>query len=464
MIDEDHPINSIQLGGLPSNKSEAYLDKLARNSFLSLWSFPRIFNNQKDNPSANQGKEVVDLMVVFDRNIILFSDKWCEFKNSGNLNTDWTRWKKKAIDKSIRQLLGAERWIRQFPDRLFLDKECKETFPFPLPPVDQLRFFRIAIANGSASRSIEELGGSGSLMVSSFSHDPNLPFMVCHPSDPASFVHVLDETTFDILLKELDTITDFVQYLEKKEAIIAKGHHLSAAGEEELLAHYLKDVNQDGEHDFRISADSNLAHFDEGFWSSFLESSARKSRIEANEISYTWDGLIEKFNYHALTHTLYLDPGREDHERCLRLMAAESRTRRRLLSTALYDALSKSNLSDRHLKLASSEDGKFPTYIFLTLKRTIVKDYDEYRQIRQAMLSACCQVAVLVDPTATHFIGLGFDNYTEDGEMSEDLVYMDATTITPEFLEYAQKLQEKTGFFTNIKGPYRSSTNEYPNS
>lgn len=53
------------------------------------------------------------------------------------------------------------------------------------------------------------------------------------------YVHVLDDVTFKILLKTLDTITDFVDYLERKERFITSGNLISAAGEEDLLAHYL---------------------------------------------------------------------------------------------------------------------------------------------------------------------------------------------------------------------------------
>ena len=54
------------------------------------------------------------------------------------------------------------------------------------------------------------------------------------------FVHVLDDTTLGILLGTLDTVTDFVDYLTKKERLITGGRLIAAAGEEELLAYYLK--------------------------------------------------------------------------------------------------------------------------------------------------------------------------------------------------------------------------------
>jgi hypothetical protein len=45
--------------------AERYLAKLCRRSFLSLWSYPGVFRDQ------GGGKEVCDLLVVFDNHIII---------------------------------------------------------------------------------------------------------------------------------------------------------------------------------------------------------------------------------------------------------------------------------------------------------------------------------------------------------------------------------------------------------
>jgi hypothetical protein len=60
------------------------------------------------------GKELCDLLVVFEDTIIIFSDKDCVFPNTGDLNIDWPRWFKHAVLKSAKQVWGAERWIRSF--------------------------------------------------------------------------------------------------------------------------------------------------------------------------------------------------------------------------------------------------------------------------------------------------------------------------------------------------------------
>ena len=139
--------------------SEQYLGRLCHRSFLSLWSYPNLFNDRGIVDGRGEGKELCDLLVVFGNDIIIFSDKSCEFKDSGKLATDWNRWYRRAIEKSTKQIYGAERWIRDFPDRIFLDKSCTEPFPITLPHKDQMRVHRIAVALGAKEHCQSFYGG-----------------------------------------------------------------------------------------------------------------------------------------------------------------------------------------------------------------------------------------------------------------------------------------------------------------
>src|SRR5262249_23054470 len=102
-------------------RAERYLSVLCERTFLSLWSYPGVYGDQLvgtmgRESKQREGKEVADLLVVFERHVILFSDKDCAFPNSGNLDRDWQRWFRRAIMESAQQLWGAERWIRQYPN------------------------------------------------------------------------------------------------------------------------------------------------------------------------------------------------------------------------------------------------------------------------------------------------------------------------------------------------------------
>src|SRR5438477_13146594 len=46
--------------------AERYLAELCRRSFLSLWSYPAVFRDQGHRGGNGDGKEVCDLLVVFE--------------------------------------------------------------------------------------------------------------------------------------------------------------------------------------------------------------------------------------------------------------------------------------------------------------------------------------------------------------------------------------------------------------
>src|SRR5262245_43012709 len=111
--------------------AERYLARLCERTFLSLWSYPGVYRDQYygtkgEGLKQREGKEVTDLLVIFERRVILFSDKDCAFPASGDLDRDWQRWFRRAVLASARQLWGAERWISQYPERLFLDRTCTQ--------------------------------------------------------------------------------------------------------------------------------------------------------------------------------------------------------------------------------------------------------------------------------------------------------------------------------------------------
>jgi hypothetical protein len=284
--------------------SECYLAKLCERTFLSLWSYPNLFRDQRATNNT-EGKELCDLLVVFDNHILLFSIKHCGFPNTGNLETNWRRWFKRAVLKSANQINGAARWVKSYPDRVFLDRACTQRFPIEVPSSEETIIHRIIVALGIARPCAKHLGGSGSLMLTTDDVGSTQPFLVGKTGE--EFVHVFDDTSLEIVLGTLDTISDFVLYLAKKEELFTSGPSIFAAGEEELLGLYLLNMDGNNQH-FFFSRDElgqfNAIAIDEGHWQRFLESPQRKAQLEANRISYAWDALIENFNSHLLNQYL----------------------------------------------------------------------------------------------------------------------------------------------------------------
>ena len=97
-------------------------------------------------------------------------------------------------------------------------------------------------------------------------HLSHMPFTIGRLDVNRGYVHVFDDTTLNIVMSTLDTITDFAAYLTKKERFLTGRRVVHAAGEEELLAVYLRKLNSSGEHDFVIDGDYDLLSFDEGLW------------------------------------------------------------------------------------------------------------------------------------------------------------------------------------------------------
>jgi hypothetical protein len=206
--------------------AERYLQRLCGRTFLSLWSYPGVYRDQGQTANSKEGKEVCDLLVVFENHVIIFSDKDCKFPDTGNITLDWSRWYRKAVLRSADQVWGAERWIKSHPDRLFLDRACTRRFPIQLPDLSNARFHRVVVAHDASRRCRELLGGSGSLMIvpriiesMHYEGDDVHPFHIGQVDPARGFVHVLDDTSLNVLLVNLDTISDFVSYLSRRKPL-----------------------------------------------------------------------------------------------------------------------------------------------------------------------------------------------------------------------------------------------------
>ena len=442
--------------------SERYLKKLCNRSFLSLWSYTGIYNDR------GKGQEVCDLLVVFDNHIIIFSDKDCEFPHTGNLDLDWKRWYRKAVKKSADQVYGAERWILSHPNRLFLDQTCKIPFPIDLPSPDVAKIHRIVVAHSASAKCVEIIGGSGSLIVDTEVLGDELPFRIGKVDSAKAFVHVFDDTTLDIILNTLDTISDFVDYLSRKEKFLTSSTRISAAGEEELLAFYLKNTNENDEHDFVFDreVDSLSAiYLDEGFWREFSQNLQRKAQISANRYSYFWDWLIENFSKHFNQGTSYYNTHEsiKDHEKLLRLLARENRTRRRFLSDAFLDFSTKVNPNLKASRIILPDRDKYPYYVFLLVPETADVPYEKYREMRREMLLAHCLITKLDFPNAKDIIGIATES-GRTGEGSEDLIYYDATDWTDKDRKNAEKIKSDLirANLLNPRHKFEKTEYEYP--
>jgi hypothetical protein len=269
------------------NKSEELVYKLCRNSFLSMWSYA--------NPKGKNDKELCDVLIVCDPDIIILSVKDIELTNSGDILVDWKRWQKKAIDESYGQIYGAEKWIKRATH--VITKEGRKSLSFPQS--DRRKIHRIAVALGGKRQVPIYFGELGK-----------------------GFVHVFDEYSFNIIINTLDTITDFIRYLTDKEFLSIGGIQTMFLGyEEDLLALYIHNNRI-----FLINSDCFLVS--DGLWSEVTKKPEFIAKREEDKISYVWDNIIELFCKDFYENNLEFGSSLTDVERSMRTMAKENRLNR----------------------------------------------------------------------------------------------------------------------------------------
>jgi len=445
--------------------SERYLHRLATRTFLSLWSYPAVYRNV--GPAGGHGKEVCDLLVVFRNDIIIFSDKDCDFPNTGDVHIDWGRWYRKAILKSAQQVRGAERFIRENPNRLFIDRACTQPFPIQLPFTNEMQFHRVVVAHGTRDRCRAHMGEPSTLRLNpgivgkAHYEDGCEPFTIGDIDPAKGFVHVLDDISLDTVLGHLDTASDFISYLTKKEAFFRSGKLESAGGEDDLMVYYLSDVNEQNEHDFIFPADAPGVIVQPGQWQQFVTSDIYRRQQEANQISQLWDHLIEEFAKHILggTSTAFPDFDVIQQEQVVRMMAAECRTSRRVLSESLREILNKVPADKGGARCMTPPRPGSPYYVFVLYPQGNMEE-QQYRELRRNLIEDYCMVTKLLYPDALAVVGLA----TESGMVAKrswDAVYLDASEWTPK-MERTAKVLHENGILKKTSPAQRSVVPEYP--
>lgn len=461
---ESHPLPQfVKASG--ATDSERYLQMLCQRSFLSLWSHAGIYRDQGRVNGIGHGKEVCDLLVVFGDNIIIFSDKDCRFGESDDAQLNWSRWFRKAIEASASQIRGAESSIRQHPDNLFIDRSCTMPFPYAIPEMSRAVFHRVVVAHGVSKHCEAAFGDSGSLLIDSeVSGEGHYqkPFTVGDLDKSKGFIHVLDDTTLDIVMETLSTLSDFVAYLSRKEKLI-RSRHVVAAGEEELLAVYMRSLDSTGEHDFVLPKGDFMVAIPEGEWRRHEQSPSRRKQLLADKGSYAWDYLIEKFTNLLMTQTQYYSSENgsiQKVEVALRFMARERRTRRRLLTKLWIDLIENTPPDKQAVRISKSLSSDEPHYVFFLFPYPSDIDDDTYRLARRNYLNAYCRVTKHRFPEASHIVGLATETLSNNGG-SEDLLYMDVADWTKADDDEAASLMQKLGLLKEVK-EFSATEYEFP--
>lgn len=442
-------------------ESELVLSQLCQRSFLSLWSYPNPYND-KGIAKRKEGKELCDLLVVFGNDVVIFSDKSCAYPSSGDERLDWRRWYKRAVQESIDQILGAERWLKMFPSRVFADNRCKKRLDVQIPPSSAMRVHRVVVALGARRRCQAYFGGgSGSLPIRGGVGKDDDPFYIGEDGGTNGFVHVFDDVGLNVVLGELDTAADLMEYLSKKEEIF-KSNPVMATGEEDLLAHYLMTM-VDGEHGFLpndmpagASDAQPLLFVDESAFPTLTSFPQYSESKRANKPSYAWDRMIEHFI--AQYRDGAVGVAVEDLESALREATRPGRVIRRQLGKILTAAARTSEIEKvRYISVIDpTEFGKAYAVVSMHYDGKIA--YEEYQARRRKLMELYARSLRVRFESIDRVLIVGIQPIN-DKLTSEDLAWLILPTWTPELEERTLRDMELFGLGAK---PQRYSETEFP--
>lgn len=429
-------------------ESEAILASFCEKSFFAPWTYPNLFKKP--------AKELVDLMVVFRNDVLLFSDKSCAYPETGDPKLDWRRWYSRAIAKSAHQIQQAVRWLRSQPDRVFLDAKATLELPLKVPVADVINIHRICVATGAAGH-CRKMTGQPMLGLDFTITGDETPLSVGAVPEAEGFLHVFDADSLALVMRELDTISDFIAYLTAKAEVVTTGLLRGAPTEADVLAYYLHHDRTFPNEGKEFVLQSNLWHQVE------RQAPFRDGRL-LNQRHRLWDRLIERVTRHYMIGQLQFgnEMAMSDHERLVRVMASENRFHRRILSQAIEDRAQRAQ-GGWLGSILQSED---PNVLYVLLMGPGVPrdQYDDYRSRRSQELMLRCYAAKAARPHANIIVGIGLDAPSEQGS-SEDLLYLDAHNWTDEDAQKAEAIRQDLGYFVDgVMQEQLIDAEEYPGS
>ena len=370
--------------------AESLVQDLAAKSFFIDWCFP--------NPKLPDGRELCDLLVVFDDIAIIWQIKNVKLRKDGYYS-------KKEVTKNIRQILGARRQLFERKTPISLKNSRRHTEMFDPSAIREVYLISVLAGEGELDSNLAELKGD-------------------------QFVHMFTGAFLEIALNELNTVGDFVQYLKAKEAYLKSVEHLQIhGGEEELLAFFLIHGRS-----FEELVGAHAVVFDYGNWQEFEHSPEYLAKKQADHISYGWDEIVDRIH----------ERGSEKYELVARELARPNRFQRRVLAKVFYDAhmAAHQNTECSDLRRVMPWDNG-RTYCF------VFKDEPEPRKHRKALLETLCLVARVKCPKNQIVVGVATEK-TFKPTTSYDYCLSIMPEITPEVRRRVEEIQKETGLLTDL--------------
>ena len=410
---------------------EMFLNSLGRNSFLRFWSWPNLFRDQGDSNRDGDGKEICDLTIVFENDVILFSDKRIEFNTTKDVKVAWSRWARKAIGDSVKQIKGARRWFEEFPERVYVDKKCRCKIPVKIPNKNNIKFHNIVVCHG-VEEVLASFNNEASFMfdnsIRGISHwDKNdvTPFCIGQIFE-GGFVHIFNESTIELVLREFNTTKDFIHYLSQREELLCSNKHIRIMSESDMIQLYYKNFDEEKKERTiwpkeLIETESVVINM--GGINRLYNNPSFLAKKNEDKISYFWDDLIESFSFHILNgsaeYTNYEHP--IEAEPSIRFLAATSRFERRVLASAFNDFYGKVLPGQRGTRLCFDPSNNENAYVFCSVPyHHGFSSLNEYKNIRRRMVQDYCAINKYLNRGIKNIFGISFKTRENKQKLSQD--------------------------------------------
>ena len=424
------------------NLGEEFVNQLTYKSYLKYWCFPGPRDEYGD------GKEIVDLLILFKNICLLISVKNYAFKGK------YDRYFRNTLDKATDQLYGAERRLFKSARQIFFKHPDRETEAFTKETFNTIH--RIIVNLG------EEV--------------QYYPFNTS--TKGAEFVHVFDKAAFEKIIGEMDTLPDLDDYLNKRKELFSTKNAYMLPGEEmafdsdtamqffnrdpqsdpmkipqmvfsgseaDLLASFLRNYRQFHKHLKMEGFNGSLIQLD-GEWDEFIKTKKVKFKKELDTISY----FIDQF---VLNEVLTVNSA--DARELAMEMLSLNRFQRRIIANSFFE-------------FAQANGNKGPNFIgrrYALFEKTAYLFMVVHPNMQTQFLESLSDLAV-----AAHLI---YDNYRPDkiiligtrGFM-KGFFYAFLPKVKRYPAEYVQQVKEDCqtlGWFTDIKAFDRKES-EYPNN
>jgi hypothetical protein len=375
--------------------AEAVVHSLATETFFTDWCYP--------NPRKPDGKELCDLLVVFDDTAIIWQIKDLKTNENG-------RYKAAEVEKNLRQLGGARRTLFDLRTPITLSNPRRGNELFAPDSIRHVHLISVLMGEG----------------------EEPMPLM---PEIKGHLLHVFTRKFADIALSELDTVSDFCRYLRAKESINKSKQLKIQGGEENLLGKYIemgRNFEWVSAHD-RIMLDGTI-------WETIGTMPQYIEKKELDRISYGWDSIIERVH-----------EGSARYEVLARELARPDRFTRRILAKHFMEAYSGFMLSGMPLYRR-----QFPlldtTYCFL-----ITDEIQRPSERNLNMLRAMCFVARGLNADIPRVLGVA----TTGANQAYDFCFLNKKTWSPQDEAIMRKVQKEYGIFASPRRT-EAGEDEYP--